>query len=58
MIIVKLIGGIGNQLFQYAAARRLAHVNNTQLLLDLSWFEESGTLANRKYELEVFNISQ
>jgi hypothetical protein len=51
------MGGIGNQIFQYAAARRLAHINNTQLLLDLSWFEESGPSANRKYELAVFNIS-
>lgn len=57
MIIVKLVGGIGNQMFQYAAARRFSYINNTQLLLDLSWFNESGQVANRKYELGVFNIT-
>jgi hypothetical protein len=56
MIIVNLTGGIGNQMFQYAAARRVSYVNNTQLYLDLSWFNESGLGTNRKYELEVFNI--
>ena len=56
MIIVKLTGGIGNQMFQYAAARRVSYVNNTQLRQDLSWFNESGLRTNRKYELEVFNI--
>jgi len=29
MIIVKLMGGLGNQMFQYAAARRLAEVHKT-----------------------------
>jgi hypothetical protein len=57
MIIVKLTGGIGNQMFQYAAARRLSFVNDTQLRLDLSWFDEVGPSLNRKYELEVFNIA-
>lgn len=56
MVIVRLKGGIGNQMFQYAAARRVSYVNNTQLKLDLSWFNESGPWTNRKLELEVFNI--
>jgi len=56
MIIVRLTGGIGNQMFQYAAARRVSYVNNSQLKLDLSWFTESGQWTNRKYELGVFNI--
>jgi hypothetical protein len=38
MIIVRLMGGLGNQMFQYAAARRLAHSNSTHLKIDLSWF--------------------
>jgi hypothetical protein len=56
MVIVRLTGGIGNQMFQYAAARRVSYVNNSQLKLDLSWFTESGPWTNRKYELGVFNI--
>ena len=38
MIIVKLRGGLGNQLFQYAAGRCLAILNNTQLKLDLGGY--------------------
>lgn len=37
MIIVRLTGGLGNQLFQYAAARRLADLHNTELKLDISF---------------------
>jgi len=37
MIIVKLTGGLGNQMFQYAAAKRLAHYHNTELKLDISF---------------------
>ena len=36
MIIVKLKGGLGNQLFQYAAAKNLAIINQTELLIDSS----------------------
>ncbi|MDA7700410.1 alpha-1,2-fucosyltransferase [Methylophilaceae bacterium] len=38
MIISRLIGGLGNQMFQYAFARRLAMESNQSLLLDLSGF--------------------
>jgi hypothetical protein len=40
MVIIKLIGGLGNQMFQYSAGRRLAHALGTELRLDLSWFQE------------------
>ncbi len=33
-IIVKLQGGLGNQLFTFSAARRLAKVNNANILVD------------------------
>ena len=33
-IIPRILGGLGNQLFCYAAARRLALVNNVELVLD------------------------
>jgi hypothetical protein len=57
MIVVRLYGGLGNQLFQYATARALAIRCNTELVLDLSWFEaipKSNT--KREYELNHFNI--
>ena len=38
MIVVKLIGGLGNQLFQYAAAKALAIQKRQCLLIDTSAF--------------------
>jgi hypothetical protein len=59
MIIVRLWGGLGNQMFQYAAARRLAHANRTELLLDAAWFGNAaaGDTA-RRYELSIFAIAE
>ena len=31
-----LCGGLGNQLFEYAAARNLAIKNNSQLIIDIN----------------------
>ncbi len=39
MIIVRLNGGLGNQLFQYAAAFALARKNGSALKIDLSAFD-------------------
>jgi len=39
MVIAHLIGGLGNQMFQYAAAKALAAKYDTTLLLDISSFE-------------------
>jgi hypothetical protein len=55
MVIVKLIGGLGNQMFQYAAGRRLAHALGVELKLDISWF---ATQDLRTYSLGVFNIQE
>lgn len=59
MIIVRLCGGLGNQMFQYAAARRMALVNEASLKLDLSWFDNipAGDTP-RRYELHRFNSVQ
>ena len=51
MIIVKIRGGIGNQLFQYALGRTLAVKYNTNLILDTSWY--CG--ADRKFALDELN---
>jgi hypothetical protein len=57
MIIVKLTGGLGNQMFQYAAARRLAQVNAVSLKIEQDWFSSVADLDTpRKYELNVFGI--
>lgn len=50
---VRLVGGLGNQMFQYAAARALALRSGAQLDLDLSWF---GTVPEREFALSPFAI--
>ena len=54
MIIFKLNGGLGNQMFQYAAGRSLSLHLMTSLKLDLSNY--SSIFPYRKYGLGVFNI--
>lgn len=54
MIIVRLKGGLGNQLFQYAIGRHLATTKDTSLVLDTSSYK-TDTL--REYSLSGFNIS-
>ena len=59
MILVKLQGGLGNQMFQYAAAKRLALKNKTELKLDLSFLEDRSYTPDftyRNFELDIFDI--
>jgi len=53
MIIVRLRGGLGNQLFQYAAGRALSTLHQVPLKLDLYTYAQHPY---RKYELHRFNI--
>lgn len=58
MIIVKLTGGLGNQLFQYAAGRSLSLRHNTELLIENSFYlAPSKKVTPRNYELDKFNIN-
>ena len=57
MIVVKIMGGLGNQMFQYATGLSVAEKLETDLFIDNSWF--NAPLQNetpRKYELNKFNI--
>lgn len=58
MIITKLIGGLGNQMFQYAAGKRTAYINKTELKLDTSWFKNPEGAIKRDYLLNIFNIKE
>jgi hypothetical protein len=55
MIIVKLSGGLGNQMFQYASGRSLASRLQVKLKLDVTGYDD-GTL--RRYELHNLNIRE
>lgn len=58
MITVRLKGGLGNQMFQYAAGRAKSLKNKTGLLLDVSYFDfKLVGITERTYSLDVFNIS-
>ena len=56
IIFLRLYGGLGNQLFTYAAAKRLAVFNNSEILID----NYSGFFRDykykRSYRLDNFNI--
>jgi len=53
MIIVKIIGGLGNQLFQYATARAIAYKNNDVFFLDIEGFKNYNL---RKFRLNLLQL--
>lgn len=53
MIIVRLLGGLGNQLFQYALGRRLSYARGVPLRFDISFYGEGE---KRSYQLDQFQI--
>jgi hypothetical protein len=57
VIVSRLQGGHSNQLFQYAVARRLADIHRTELLLDLTWFDDFADVDTpRFYELDNYPL--
>lgn len=54
MITVKITGGLGNQLFQYAAGRTLSLQHQTELLLDVAGFNDDRL---RNFELKAFETN-
>jgi hypothetical protein len=53
MIVIKLVSGLGNQLFQYAVGRRLSLMHNAELKIDTSFFINQKL---RSYKLSHYNI--
>ncbi len=56
MIVAKLKGGLGNQMFQYAIGRALSLNYRVPLGLDTSFYDMSS-YPKRQYDLGVFNIA-
>jgi hypothetical protein len=54
MIILRLKGGLGNQLFEYALVRHLSIIQNTEFKFDLHHYDAGWG----SYNLGVFNIKE
>ena len=55
MIIVHIRDGLGNQLYRYAAGRRLAHKWNTEFKQEIFEYKNSKAAS---YVLDAFNIKE
>lgn len=57
--IVRLSGGLGNQMFQYAAARALSLRHGASLAADLTWFSQPFNIQTtpREYALYAFRLN-
>lgn len=56
--IVKLQGGLGNQMFQYAFGMALQHCSTRAVVYDMTFFEQGeGEHVSRRSELHVFGIT-
>jgi hypothetical protein len=55
MIVIEIMGGLGNQMFQYAAGRSLSLRLGVPLQLDLTWFlEPHSACSSRPFLLRCF----
>ncbi len=57
MKIIKIKGGLGNQLFQYAYGRKLQIKDNKKIVFDTSFFEKKIKDTSRPFLLDKFNIN-
>jgi hypothetical protein len=54
MIIVKIKGGLGNQMFQYAFGLSIATKYGKKLYLDLTWYDDSSIDTKRTFLLNNY----
>lgn len=57
MVVFHSMGGLGNQLFQYATARRLAHALGVEVVVDSAWHERTfRNTTRRPFELTRLRV--
>lgn len=56
MITSIINGGLGNQIFQYAAGRNLSQINSTGLILDTCLYNNPIDQTERSFALDKYNI--
>ena len=57
MIIINIMGGLGNQMFQYAVAKHLSIIHNTPLKIDTSNFDRCTPNRDHTLQLNSFKIT-
>ena len=60
-VVVKLMGGLGNQMFQYAFGKFISDKTDRELILDTYSLERrdiGSDFTYRNYDLDVFNLEQ
>lgn len=53
--VVKVNGGLGNQMFQYAMGRALSVRSGSDLLLDMRFYAQTGEHTHRCFELDLLH---
>jgi hypothetical protein len=59
-LVVRLMGGMGNQMFQYAAARHVAKLTDRNVYIDISYLchrNRGDAFIYRTFELDHFNVT-
>jgi hypothetical protein len=57
MIVIKLWGGLGNQLFQYAFGRAIAKNNGVDVAFDTSFYDNQPSYVGRR-EIELLKLTR
>ena len=57
-VVVKLMGGLGNQMFQYAIGKKISLEYDKELILDKTFLlRRDLDITYRDFDLDIFNIN-